>query len=134
EAKSVFLAAGCLGCHKVSGVGGDDGPDLTRAGFKDPGQVSFEHVPGKGNMKNWMAEHFRAPASVVVGSQMPATPLSEREIEQLTFFTLSLRRKELRDIYLPKDRIRAVKFREREFAADGETLYGAFCAGCHGDD
>jgi mono/diheme cytochrome c family protein len=134
EAKSVFLAAGCLGCHKVSGVGGDDGPDLTRAGFKDPGQVSFEHVPGKGNMKNWMAEHFRAPASVVAGSQMPATPLSEREIEQLTFFTLSLRRKELRDIYLPKDRIRAVKFREREFAADGETLYGAFCAGCHGDD
>lgn len=134
EAKSVFLTAGCLGCHKVSGVGGDDGPDLTRAGFKDPGQVSFEHVQGKGNMKNWMAEHFRAPASVVVGSQMPATPLSEKEIDQLTFFTLSLRRKELRDVYLPKDRIRAVKFRDREFATDGETLFGAFCAGCHGED
>ncbi len=134
EAKSVFLAAGCLGCHKVSGVGGDDGPDLTRAGFKDPGQVSFEHVPGKESVKNWMVEHFRAPASVVVGSLMPATPLSAKEIDQLTFFTLSLRRKELRDVYLPKDRIRAVKFREREFAADGETLYGAFCSGCHGDD
>ncbi len=133
-AKSVFHSSGCLGCHKVSGVGGDDGLDLTRAGFKDPGQVSFEFVPGKGNLKNWMAEHFRAPGSVVVGSQMPPSPLSEREIEQLTFYTLSLRRKELRDVYLPKDRIKAVKFGEREFAADGATLYGAFCAGCHGAD
>lgn len=133
-AKSVFHTAGCLGCHKVSGVGGDDGPDLTKAGFKDPGQVSFEHVPGKGNMRNWMAEHFRAPASVVVNSQMPAAPLTEQEIQQLTFYTLSLRRKELRDQYLPKDRIQAAKFGAREFAADGATIYGAFCAGCHGLD
>lgn len=134
EAKSVFHSAGCLGCHKVSGVGGDDGPELTRAGFKDPGQVSFEHVPGKGSMGNWMAEHFRAPASVVVGSQMPAATLSEKEIQQLTFYTLSLRRKELRDIYLPKDRIQATKFGTREFTTDGATLYGAFCVGCHGQD
>lgn len=133
-AKAVFHSGGCLGCHKVSGVGGDDGPDLSRVGFKDPGQVSFEHVPGKGNMKNWMGEHFRAPASVVVGSQMPPAALSENEIQQLTYYTLSLRRKELRDQYLPKDRIRAVKFGEREFATDGATLYGAFCAGCHGTD
>jgi cbb3-type cytochrome c oxidase subunit III len=133
-AKSVFHSAGCLGCHKVSGIGGDDGPDLTKVGFKDPGQVSFEHVPGKGDMKNWMAEHFRSPASVVVNSQMPPAPLTEREIQQLTFYTLSLRRKELRDQYLPKDRIQAAKFGAREFASDGATLYGAFCAGCHGLD
>jgi cbb3-type cytochrome c oxidase subunit III len=133
-AKSVFHTAGCLGCHKVSGVGGDDGPELSRAGFKDPGQASFEHVPGNRSMKNWLAEHFRAPASVVVGSKMPPAPLSENEIQQLTLYTLSLRRRELRDVYLPKDRIQAVKFGVREFAADGPTLYGAFCAGCHGLD
>jgi len=133
-AKAVFHGAGCLGCHKVSGVGGDDGPDLSQAGFKDPGQVSFEHVPGKGALRDWMTEHFRAPASVVVGSQMPPAPLSEREIQQLTFYTLSLRRRELRDRYLPKDRIRAARFSEREFATDGATLYGAFCSGCHGRD
>jgi mono/diheme cytochrome c family protein len=132
-AKAAFHSGGCLGCHKVSGVGGDDGPDLTTAGFKDPAQVSFEHVPGKSTMKNWIAEHFRAPASVVVGSQMPPTPLSEREIQDLTLYTLSLRRRELRDQYLPKDRIKAAKFGEREFAVDGATIYGAFCVGCHGE-
>jgi cbb3-type cytochrome c oxidase subunit III len=133
-AKSVFFSNGCLGCHKVSGVGGDDGPDLSRAGEKDPGQASFRDVPGDPTMKNWMAEHFRAPASVVVGSQMPPVPLPAREIDQLTMYTLSLRRRELRDAYVPKDRVRAVKFGEREFASDGATLYGAFCAGCHGLD
>ncbi|HBY59346.1 MAG TPA: hypothetical protein DEH78_05960 [Solibacterales bacterium] len=134
EAKSVFHSDGCLGCHKVSGVGGDDGPDLSRAGLKDPGQLSFEHVPGKTGVSNWMVEHFRAPASVVAGSQMPPASLSEKEIRQLSYYTQSLRRKELRDQYLPKDRIRAVKFGEREFASDGGTVYGAFCAGCHGPD
>ena len=134
EAKSAFFTQGCLGCHKVSGVGGDDGPDLSRAGEKDPGQVSFRDVPGEATMKNWLGEHFRAPASVVIGSQMPPVSLSSREIDRLTLYTLSLRRRELRDVYVPKDRVRAVKFGEREFAADGATIYGAFCTGCHGAD
>ncbi|MBI5083621.1 MAG: c-type cytochrome, partial [Acidobacteria bacterium] len=133
-AKSVFLSYGCLGCHKVSGVGGDDGPDLSRAGEKDPGQVSFKYVPGEATMENWMAAHFRSPVSVVAGSQMPAENISGEQLNQLTLFTLSLRRSELRDQYLPKDRARAVKFGEREFATDGATLFGAFCAGCHGQD
>jgi mono/diheme cytochrome c family protein len=134
EAKSVFLSHGCLGCHKVGGVGGDDGPDLSRAGEKDPGQVSFKDVPGAPTMQNWMAEHFRAPASVVVGSQMPPVHITASEIDQLALFTFSLRRGELPDAYLPKDRVRAAKFGEREFASDGATVFGAFCAGCHGQD
>jgi mono/diheme cytochrome c family protein len=133
-AKSVFYSHGCLGCHQVGGVGGDDGPDLSRAGFKDPGQVNFNSVPGGRTMENWMAEHFRAPASVVAGSLMPAANVPAKEIDQLTLYTLSLRRKELRDQYLPKDRVKAAKFGEREFASDGATIYGAFCSGCHGDD
>jgi cbb3-type cytochrome c oxidase subunit III len=134
EAKSVFLSSGCLGCHKVSGTGGDDGPDLTLAGFKDPGQANFAHVPGERRMRNWMIEHFRSPAAVVSGSLMPPVALEAKELEQLTLYTLSLRRKELHDAYVPKDRVRAVKFGEREFAGDGATIYGAFCAGCHGAD
>jgi cbb3-type cytochrome c oxidase subunit III len=134
EAKSTFFTHGCLGCHKVSGVGGDEGPDLSKAGKKDPGQANFKDVPGKPTMENWMAEHFRAPASVVVGSQMPPVPLPQKEIDQLTLYTLSLRRDELPDAYLPKDRVKAAKFGEREFSQDGATVYGAFCAGCHGED
>jgi cbb3-type cytochrome c oxidase subunit III len=134
RAKSVFLASGCLGCHKVSGVGGDEGPDLSRAGMRDPGQLGFTEVQGARTVANWQAEHFRAPASVVSGSQMPPVGLSDREIDLLTLYVLSLRRAELPDVYLPRDRVRAAKLGEREFAADGATLYGAFCAGCHGTD
>ena len=134
EAKSVFFSSGCLGCHKVSGAGGDDGPDLTLAGLRDPGQSDFSHVPGGRRMRNWMIEHFRSPAAVVSGSQMPPVALDAKELEQLTLFTFSLRRRELRDVYVPKDRLRAVKFGEREFASGGATIYGAFCAGCHGAD
>jgi cytochrome c oxidase cbb3-type subunit 3 len=132
EAKAAFHSAGCLGCHKVSGVGGDEGPDLTRAGEKDPGQVSFQHVPGKMSMANWFAEHFRSPAAVVAASQMPPVNLGEEELERLTFYVLSLRRRDVRGQFLPKDRLRATNLGEREFTTDGATIFGAFCSGCHG--
>lgn len=132
EAKSVFFSTGCLGCHKVSGVGGDDGPDLTRAGEKDPARTDFSAVPGERSLANWFTMHMRAPAAVVAGSQMPALGVSDREVEALTFYTLSLRRRDVPGSFLPRDRMRVQRFGEREFAADGATLFGAFCAGCHG--
>lgn len=134
EAKAQFNSLGCLGCHKVSGVGGDAGPDLSRAGEKDPGQVSFAHVPGEPILANWIAEHFRSPLGVVPGSQMPMMGLSEKQIELLTMYVLSLRRRDLPGAYLPKDRISALRFGAREFAADGATIFSAICAGCHGAD
>jgi mono/diheme cytochrome c family protein len=134
EAKSQFHASGCLGCHTVSGVGGDEGPDLSIAGAKDPALTPFQFVPGEPTIANFRAEHFRSPASVVVGSQMPPVPLADADIDLLTMYVLSLRRMPLADEFLPRDRVRATKLGEREFAADGETVYGAFCAGCHGND
>jgi mono/diheme cytochrome c family protein len=132
EAKSVFLSAGCLGCHKVSGVGGDDGPDLTRAGEKDPGRADFSSVRGDRTLANWFSEHVRAPAAVVAGSLMPAPAVSAAEVDALTFYTLSLRRRDIAGSYLPRDRMRVARFGEREFASGGATLFGAFCSGCHG--
>ncbi len=134
EAKATFLSRGCLGCHKVSGVGGDEGPDLTRAGLRDPGQTPFSGVPGARTLANWFSEHLRSPAAVVTGSQMPPVISSEREIELLTFYTLSLRRKDLPSVFLPRDRTRVEKLGEREFSTDGATLFRAFCSGCHGTD
>jgi mono/diheme cytochrome c family protein len=131
-AKSVFHSSGCLGCHKVSGIGGDDGPDLTRAGEKDPGRADFSAVPGSRTLSNWFTEHMRAPAAVVAGSQMPAVNASEDEVQALTLYTLSLRRRDVSGRYLPRDRMRATRFGEREFTSDGATLFGVFCTGCHG--
>ncbi len=134
EAKAVFHSSGCLGCHKLSGVGGDEGPDLSRAGEKDPGQLNFSNVPGKATVAAFRAEHLRSPSSVVAGSLMPALGLAERDVDLLTMYVLSLRRGELPASYLPKDRVRVARFGEREFASDGATIYGTFCAGCHGLD
>ena len=45
EAKALFHSLGCRGCHKVSGVGGDDGPDLTRVGRERPRPARFHPRP-----------------------------------------------------------------------------------------
>ncbi len=132
EAKALFHSLGCRGCHKVGGVGGDDGPDLTRVGDRDPGRLDFAHVPGEATFGNWLAEHFRAPTTVVPGSKMPILGLDEDQIRLLTFYMLSLRRSDVPEAFWPKDRLRAERFGEREFATDGATLYGSFCAACHG--
>jgi len=132
EAKSLFHSLGCRGCHKVNGVGGDDGPDLSRVGERDPGRLDFSRVPGERTLANWFAEHFRAPAVVVPGSLMPWFGLSDEQVHLLTSYMLSLRRSEFPEAFWPKDRIRAERFSEREFRTDAATLYGTFCASCHG--
>jgi cytochrome c oxidase cbb3-type subunit 3 len=132
EAKSLFHSLGCRGCHSIGGVGGDDGPDLTIEGHKDPGQIDFDAVHGPHTLENWMVEHFRAPARVAPGSQMPVLGLEKDKLEELTFYMLSLRRSDFPEAFWPVDRIRAVRFDEREFSTDGGTLYGTFCAACHG--
>jgi len=134
EAKAMFLSTGCLGCHTVSGVGGEEGPDLTRVGDKDPGQVDFAQVPGSRSLANWNLEHFRSPGAVAAGSQMPVLGLAEDQIRTLTFYVLSLRRRDLPGSYLPTDRLRVTRFGEREFTSDGATIFSAFCSGCHGVD
>ncbi|MBX7223383.1 MAG: c-type cytochrome [Blastocatellia bacterium] len=133
EAKAQFHSLGCMGCHKIGGgMGGDAGVDLARSGLKDPGQLNFAQVPGAPTLSNWLAEHFRSPAGLVAGSQMPMLGLSENQIELLTLYVLSLRRRDVPGSYLPKDRVSAMRFNGREFSSDGATLFSALCSGCHG--
>lgn len=133
DAKARFHSLGCRGCHKIGGVGGDDGPDLSRVGQRDPGQLDFTHVRGEHTLANWLSEHTRDPARVVSGSKMPKFGLSDDDVDLLTYYMLSLRRSDLPEAYWPKDRIQASRFGQREFSTDGATLFGTFCAACHGD-
>jgi len=134
EAKAQFNTVGCAGCHMVGNFGGDAGVNLSISGSKDPNQLNFSKVQSPHTVSNWIAQHFRAPASTVPGSQMPVLGLSEDQIDLLTLYTLSLRRQTLPDIFLPKDRVRAMRFGSREFASDGATIYSAVCSSCHGAD
>ena len=134
QAKATFHSLGCMGCHQVRGVGGKDGPDLTHFGKKDAHRLDFSHVAGDHTLANWLAAHLHFPARVVPDSQMPILGLSDKQIERLVLYLLSLRGGNgFPEAYWPKDRIRVEKFGEREFATDGATLYVTFCAGCHGD-
>ena len=63
---------------------------------------------------------------------MPELGLTEQQIDQLTFYMLSLRGRNFQEALWPKDRIRAERFGVREFSTDGATLYGTYCAACHG--
>ena len=63
---------------------------------------------------------------------MPELGLTDRQIDQLTLYMLSLRRRNFQEALWPKDRIRAERFGMREFATDGATLDGTYCAACHG--
>jgi mono/diheme cytochrome c family protein len=132
EAKALFHSLGCRGCHKIGGVGGDDGPDLSRIGQRDPAQIDFTHVEGEHTLANWLSEHTRHPARIVPDSKMPRFDLTDEEIDVLTYYMLSLRRSDVPDAFWPNDRIQVERFAQREFATDGATLFGTFCAGCHG--
>ncbi len=133
KAKALFHSLGCRGCHKIDGVGSNDGPDLTRAGDMDPLFVDFSYVEGPHTIARWHEEHLRDPAKIVPGSLMPNFGLNDDQIELLTLYLMSLRRSPHPEAYWPKDRILAERFGEREFGTDGGTLYGTFCAACHGD-
>lgn len=79
-----------------------------------------------------LAAHFCNPARVVPGSQMPALGLSREQIDLLVLSMLALRRSDVPEGYWPQHRLRAERLGQREFATDGATLYGTFCAACHG--
>ncbi len=79
EGRQLFLQRGCVACHRIRGVGGIVGPDLTFVGSRrrDP---------------EWLLRHFRDPQSASPGSTMPPFKhLPESELKALTVYMLSLR-------------------------------------------
>ena len=134
KAKATAYSKGCLGCHNINGVGGDDGPDLSDAGKKIPARLDFSNVGGPHNLAGWHKAHLLAPANITADSQMPQPALNEDELEAVTLYLLSLRGAESPMSRWPADRLEAARLGAREFATDGESLFKAFCSACHGVD
>jgi len=76
--KALFAQHHCAACHRIHGEGGNVGPDLSYVGDLRPD-------------RQWHIQHFRDPQSVSPGSIMPKFALSDKEMNDLASYVLSLR-------------------------------------------
>ncbi|MGB5875602.1 MAG: c-type cytochrome, partial [Bacteroidota bacterium] len=128
----LFRREGCLGCHKLRGVGGHVGPDLTDQGRKSRHHYNFSHIEGDHSVVNWLREHFRDPGGVSPGSSMPAFDLPEREMESLVTFALGQFNPSLPLNYYTSEVLQ--EFRSRRALHAGREAYLLICSACHGSN
>ena len=132
EARSLAMERGCLGCHKLDGRGGDEGPPLDRVGLKPVGDLDFRNVPGPQTLTNHLRAHLLDPARVVAGSQMPALGYAPEEMDLLTTFLVSLRQRDVPIAFTPPERLRRLLRESTAPRLTGEQLFKAYCSACHG--
>ncbi len=125
-----FIQSGCLGCHKLRGVGGPYGPDLTSEGRKILKGYNFKNIKGENSVYNWHNEHFSDPAKISPGSIMPkfsfAPPVQNALITLLLGFSEPSLPLHYYDLKVIKE------FKNQREIIDGETAYQIFCSSCHG--
>jgi ubiquinol-cytochrome c reductase cytochrome b subunit len=76
--EQLYTKLHCAYCHKINGVGGMIGPELTTVGSFRTG--------------DWMISHFRNPQAVAPGFKMPVIELNEDELNALAAYMLRLRK------------------------------------------
>jgi mono/diheme cytochrome c family protein len=86
EGRHLFETQGCRGCHKLNGVGGSIGPDLTEEGANH-------------RSPDWLERHFLAPNQVSTGSAMPNYHFTREQARSLTYYMLSLANEEMGTYY-----------------------------------
>ncbi len=69
---------GCKTCHRIHGDGANVSPDLSFVGDRHPN-------------REWHIQHFKDPQSVSPGSFMPKFPLTEKQLNDLTSYILTLK-------------------------------------------
>lgn len=145
--KSLYRGKGCMGCHRLGGIGGKVGPGLDFIGSKrtDP---------------QWLLEHFKDPREASPGSVMPSySGLNEKRLESLVALVLSLRevpyelvsgdpldKESLGNLIPPPserdhwDPPQGLELEKNPFEIDeelleeGRAIYLKYCAGCHGPE
>jgi hypothetical protein len=86
EGRRLFETEGCRRCHKLDGVGGSIGPDLTEEGASH-------------RSPEWLERHFLAPNAVSAGSAMPNFHFTREQARALTYYMLSLTNEEMGSYY-----------------------------------
>lgn len=129
----LFMERGCLSCHRLGKRGGTFGPALDDVGRKHKHFFPMAHLEGEHTVVNWLYEHFLDPQQVVPESRMKKTPLDPSQARALTTYMLSLQNITLPKEYLPSDKYKELYEASHPPLADGESLYNAFCYGCHGE-
>jgi mono/diheme cytochrome c family protein len=107
---AVFEEAGCIGCHKLNGVGGVIGPELDKVGASRNAE--------------WLLAHFKNPSTVTPGSAMPPIKASEADLDLLTLYVLSFTGEDLSAYYVSMKTIPGPAAGRRLFGEKG-------CQGCH---
>src|ERR1019366_8524410 len=86
DGRRLFEAQGCRGCHKLNGVGGTIGPDLTEEG-------AVHRFP------EWLEKHFLDPNAVSRSSPMPNFHFTKEQARALTFYMFSLTSEQMGTYY-----------------------------------
>ena len=108
--RAVFEESGCIGCHKLHGVGGVVGPELDRVGASRSAE--------------WLLKHFKNPAAVTPGSAMPPIKATDADLNALTLYVLSFTGEPLSAYYVSMKTIPGPLAGRRLFEEKG-------CIGCH---
>lgn len=86
EGRQLFETHGCRGCHKLNGVGGSIGPDLTEEGTNK-------------RSPEWLERHFLQPNTVSPSSPMPNMHFTRQQARSLTFYMLALTNEQMGTYY-----------------------------------
>jgi mono/diheme cytochrome c family protein len=123
KGERLFREKGCLGCHKLKGVGGDLGAALDGVASRPLLYFPMANVIGDRTAYNWVKQHFDDPRAIVPTSEMKVS-LTDEEAEQLTTHIFTLRKEEMPSNY------KLIKHIVTN-PTDGASLYSMYCSGCH---
>jgi mono/diheme cytochrome c family protein len=111
DGRRLFDTRGCRGCHKLNGVGGSIGPDLSEEG-------AIHRAP------EWLERHFLDPKAVSRGSAMPNFHFTKEQARALTFYMLSLTNEQMGTYYSSVRLIPSAAYGKKLFVEKN-------CIACH---
>jgi cytochrome c2 len=138
----------CETCHKINGVGGYRGPNLTFVGDKPAERFDFSEIKVKLSesgrplsLLSWHFEHLMNPKAVVPDSKMPQVNYSEEEAWSLAMLMMSWKNIVLPIALIPGGTKKDLGIIESSEIPDegelsfidwGEKLFNSeSCADCH---